>query len=67
AGARGLGYTLARTLAAALLARHAVAVIGENGERRPSLALLRFIARGLTDLSATEKMPAVDLLDPPSN
>lgn len=67
AGARGLGYTLARTLAAALLVRHAVAVIGENGERRPSHALLRFIARGLTDLSATEKMPAVDLLDPPSN
>ena len=47
AGARGLALTLARTLAAALLAR-----AGQQGDRDAAAALALFIPHGLTRLSA---------------
>ena len=49
AGARRLGFTLARTCAAALLAEHAV-WSGRRGDARPAIALTRFLARGLDRL-----------------
>ncbi|WP_440221655.1 acyl-CoA dehydrogenase family protein [Dokdonella sp. MW10] len=53
AGARDFALTLARTFAAALLARHA-ARVARLGERRPALALARFLAAGL------DRLPRVD-------
>ncbi len=50
AGARGLGFTLARTCAAALLAEHA-AWSNDRGAAAPAAALTRFLARGLDRLS----------------
>ena len=49
AGARGLGFTLARTCAAALLAEHATWSSG-RGDAAPAAALTRFLARGLDRL-----------------
>lgn len=46
AGARGLSYTLARSLAAALLARHATWAEAQ-GDRRPRAALQLFSSHGL--------------------
>lgn len=46
---RGFALSLARTLAAATLAHHAVR-IGIDGDRRPALALSRFIGQGLSRL-----------------
>lgn len=51
ADARAFALTLARTLAAALLARHA-ARAGQAGERRPAIALARFLGSGLSRLAA---------------
>ena len=48
-GARRLGYTLARTCAAALLAEHA-AWSSQRGDAAPATALTRFLARGLDRL-----------------
>ena len=50
AGARGLAITLARSMAAALLCRQAAYSIRETGDIRPSLALARFVSRGLAEL-----------------
>lgn len=55
AGARGLAFTLARALAAALLARHA-AWAGRDGEARPGAALRLFAGHGLSRLA----LPARD-------
>jgi hypothetical protein len=49
AGARGLGFTLARTCAAALLTEHA-AWSSRRGDAAPAAALTRFLARGLDRL-----------------
>ena len=65
AGARGLAFTLARSMAAALLCRQSAYSIKETGDLRPSQALARFIAAGLVDLSAANGPHPVDLLDPP--
>jgi len=53
AGARGLALTLARSAAAALLARQATWA-GANGDRRPAAALRRFVAQGLDRLVAPD-------------
>lgn len=50
AGARGLAFTLARTLAAALLARHA-AWAERHGDARPHAALRLFVGHGLSRLA----------------
>lgn len=49
AGSRGLALTVARTFAAALLARHAAVHVEQDPAAR--VALARFMARGLTRLS----------------
>jgi alkylation response protein AidB-like acyl-CoA dehydrogenase len=53
ASARGVAFTLARTVAAALLARSARWAQAE-GDARPAAACRRFIARGLDRLSLPE-------------
>lgn len=53
AGARGLALTLARSAAAALLARQA-SWAGANGDRRTAAALRRFVAQGLDRLVAPD-------------
>lgn len=58
AGARGLAFTLARSAAAALLARQANWA-GANGDRRPAAALRRFVAQGLDRLVAPDGDDAV--------
>lgn len=55
AGARGLAFTLARSAAAALLARQA-AWSGARRDHRPAAALRRFVAHGLDRLVS----PAAD-------
>jgi len=57
AGARGLAFTLARTFAAALLARHSVWAEREMGDTHPRTALASFLDRGLSRLGAAG-MPA---------
>jgi alkylation response protein AidB-like acyl-CoA dehydrogenase len=53
ASARGVAYTLARTMAAALLVRSA-AWADATGDARPAAACRRFIARGLDRLALPE-------------
>jgi alkylation response protein AidB-like acyl-CoA dehydrogenase len=66
AGARGLALSLARTCAAALLARNA-AQAASGGAHGPGMhALQRFVAIGLTDLRDVEPDHALALLDRPS-
>ncbi|MBN8727227.1 MAG: acyl-CoA dehydrogenase family protein [Xanthomonadales bacterium] len=60
ASARPLAFTLARTFAAALLARHAAWAHGQ-GDRRPAAALQLFAADGLSRLGAPD-MDAIGLL-----
>jgi alkylation response protein AidB-like acyl-CoA dehydrogenase len=52
ASARGIAFTLARCMAAALLARSAAAAA--DGDTRPAAACRRFVARGLDRLSLPE-------------
>ncbi len=66
AGARGLAFTLARSMAAALLCRQAAYSIKETGDMRPSQALARFVSRGLVELDTSNSSHAIDLLDPPA-
>ncbi len=47
AGARAFALTLARVVAATLLARHSVRVQHADGDRRPLAALVRFVRLGL--------------------
>lgn len=61
AGARGFALTLARTFAAALLARHAAWSERERGDARPHAALRLFLDHGLSRLS-TPAMDAAALL-----
>ncbi|MBN8482461.1 MAG: acyl-CoA dehydrogenase family protein, partial [Xanthomonadales bacterium] len=63
AEARRFAFSLARTLAAASLARHAARA---NGDPRPALALTRFIGHGLSRLPARRIAPAdaLSLFDP---
>ena len=53
ASARGVAYTLARTMAAALLVRSATWA-AQTGDARPAAASRRFIARGLDRLALPE-------------
>jgi alkylation response protein AidB-like acyl-CoA dehydrogenase len=53
ASARGIAFTLARTMAAALLVRSASWAAG-SGDSRPAAAARRFIARGLDRLALPE-------------
>lgn len=62
AGARGVALTLARSAAAALLARQA-AWSSQRGDARPAAALRRFLAHGLVRLSTTEADDTRLLLD----
>jgi acyl-CoA dehydrogenase len=66
AGARGLAFTLARSMAAALLCRQAAYSIKETGDMRPSQALSRFVSGGLIDLPHPASSHDLDLLDPPN-
>lgn len=66
ADARGLALSLARTYAAALLARNAARAAADDGPARGMHALQRFVAMGLTDLREVAPEHALDLLDPPS-
>lgn len=50
AGARGLALTMARSFAAALLARHAAWALAVHADRHPHAALQRFRAHGLRRL-----------------
>ena len=50
AGARGFAMTLARTFAAALLARHAAWARRERGDSRSDMALATFAGHGLSRL-----------------
>ena len=61
AGARGLAYTLARTFAAALLARHATWAERTHGDMQPRAALALFLDRGLSRLSG-DTAAAAELL-----
>ena len=65
AGARDLAFTLARSMAAALLCRQAAYSIKETGDMRPSQALARFIGAGLVSLPDAGGPHPLDLLDPP--
>ena len=65
AGARGFSFTLARSIAAALLCRQAAFAIRETGDTRAMQALARFVVRDLVDLPDTLPSSAIDLLDPP--
>ncbi len=60
ADARSFAFTLAHTLAAAALARHA-AQARRGGDPRPTLALARFVGRGLPRPAATRPSAADDL------
>jgi len=51
-GARGYALTLGRSLALALLARHAQWVLSESGDERSLAAALRFAAHGVDRISA---------------
>ncbi|MBD8900542.1 acyl-CoA dehydrogenase family protein [Rhodanobacter sp. DHG33] len=62
AGARGVALTLARSAAAALLARQA-AWSSQHGDARPTAALRRFLAHGLMRLSVVEADDTRQLLD----
>jgi acyl-CoA dehydrogenase len=66
AGARGFAFTLARSMAAALLCRQAAYAIKETGDMRASQALARFISGGLVDLPNSASSHEIDLLDPPN-
>jgi acyl-CoA dehydrogenase len=61
AGARGLAFTLARTFAAALLARHSVWAERAQGDMQPRAALALFLDRGLSRLSG-DTAAAAELL-----
>jgi len=63
AGARGFALTLARTFAAALLARHAAWSARERGDARPQAALRLFAAHGLSRLRAPMMDAAALLAD----
>jgi hypothetical protein len=63
AGARGFALTLARTFAAALLARHAAWAEGSGGDARPQCALTLFAGHGLSRLDATAVDAAATLVD----
>jgi len=63
AGARGLALTLARTTAAALLARHN-AWGAQHGHARAGAALRRFVAHGLSRFSTVEATDTALLLGP---
>src|SRR5690606_32831864 len=65
AGARDLAFTLARSMAAALLCRQAAYSIRETGDMRPSQALARFVGAGLVSLPDASGPHPLDLLDPP--
>lgn len=65
AGARDLAFTLARSMAAALLCRQAAYSIKETGDMRPSQALARFVGAGLVTLADASGPHPLDLLDPP--
>ncbi|HQZ62532.1 MAG TPA: acyl-CoA dehydrogenase family protein [Dokdonella sp.] len=65
AGARDLAFTLARSMAAALLCRQAAYSIKETGDMRPSQALARFVGAGLVTLPDASGPHPLDLLDPP--
>jgi hypothetical protein len=52
AGARGLSYTLGRTLALALLARHAEWTLRAENDPRPLAAAQRFARHGINRLHA---------------
>lgn len=65
AGARDLAFTLARSMAAALLCRQAAYSIKETGDMRPSQALARFVGAGLVSLPDASGPHPLDLLDPP--
>lgn len=54
AGARGLAITLARTMAAALLARQAAWTAQHENDTRPRSALSLFLARGVDRLHASD-------------
>ncbi len=60
ADARRFAFTLAHTLAAAALARHATQA-RRGGDPRPALALARFIGRGFPRLAAMRPSAADDL------
>jgi len=63
AGARGLALTLARCTAAALLARHDT-WSAPHGHARTGAALRRFVAHGLSRLSAANLTDTALLLGP---
>ena len=65
AGARDLAFTLARSMAAALLCRQAAYSIKETGDMRPSQALARFVGAGLVTVPDASGPHPLDLLDPP--
>ncbi|MEZ5460647.1 acyl-CoA dehydrogenase family protein [Dokdonella sp.] len=66
AGARNLAFTLARSMAAALLYRNAAHALAHSADRRPAQALSRFVGRGLSELRSPDPGAAVDLLDTPN-
>jgi acyl-CoA dehydrogenase len=63
AGARGLALTLARSFAAALLARHAAWVEHSRGDTRSQIALAIFAGHGLSRLDAPAMDAAAALVD----
>jgi alkylation response protein AidB-like acyl-CoA dehydrogenase len=63
AGARGLAFTLARTFAAALLARHAAWAERTRGDLRARAALRIFASRGLSRLAVPAMDAAAALID----
>jgi alkylation response protein AidB-like acyl-CoA dehydrogenase len=63
AGARGLALTLARAIAASLLARQADWAMGTTNDPRPGAALARFIGHGLDRLAEPAAGDALLLAD----
>ena len=66
-GARGFAMTLARTVAAATLARHAARAGDGPAGRLAAVALARFIERPLARLDADANRGAIELLAPYSH
>lgn len=63
AGARDLALSLARSVAAALLARNAAAHVRDGTDPNAVHALLRFLSHPLDRLTATNQAAAITLLD----